>query len=84
MSGGRLGTAVPIYEFHCQSCDRDFEELVRSDQAIRSIACPHCSASNVERRLSVFAARGKGESASAESMPGACGRCGDPNGPCGM
>jgi putative FmdB family regulatory protein len=70
---------MPLYEYACKSCAKEFELLVRSDEPP---ACPACQGTALERRLSVFAAhtQGGGTPMRAES-PSACGRCGDPRGP---
>ncbi|HWL94804.1 MAG TPA: zinc ribbon domain-containing protein [Phycisphaerae bacterium] len=73
---------MPLLEFHCSECDKDFEELVR-DSAKPSVTCPACRSRKLTRRLSLFSARG--QAPKKESVPaGGCGRCGDPAGPCGM
>ncbi|MCG8405878.1 MAG: hypothetical protein MI923_11850 [Phycisphaerales bacterium] len=72
---------MPILEFYCPNCDEVFEELVRSSQKKSSIACPTCKNKQVSRQVSVFSARGA-SAEKAASVPSACGRCGDPNGPC--
>lgn len=67
---------MPIYEYGCRECGREFEKLVRADTALE---CPHCHSTQLEKRLSVFAT-----SAPAEAMPaalGPCGSCGHPDGP---
>ncbi len=66
---------VPIFEYACQDCGREFEQLVRSDTVPE---CPQCRSTHLEKRLSVFA------TASADAMPetaGPCGNCGHPDGP---
>ena len=74
---------MPLFEFHCPLCDKDFEELVRSADDASSVACPHCGKTGASRKLSVFAAHGAATPTNGASFsPGACGRCGDPNGPC--
>jgi putative FmdB family regulatory protein len=71
---------MPIYEYECQACGKQFEALHRSMFDSQSPACPACGAGAVQRRLSVFASR---SATTAPSAPdGACQRCGDPNGPC--
>jgi putative FmdB family regulatory protein len=40
---------MPIYEYRCKNCGRDFEELVFGDQ---KPACPACGESKVERQFS--------------------------------
>ncbi len=72
---------MPMLEFHCPSCDSVFEELVRSADKKASVACPTCQSRRVERRISVFSAHASAPR--ADKPAGTCGRCGDPNGPCG-
>jgi putative FmdB family regulatory protein len=71
---------MPIYEYHCDQCGRDFEQLVsRSDE--QAVQCG-CGSARVQRLLSAFAVGGNGERASFE--PGPCGACGAPErGSCG-
>jgi putative FmdB family regulatory protein len=68
---------MPLYEYACRKCDHQFETLVRGSETPE---CPSCRSTELERRLSVFAALTNGTSASA-SAPGPCGTCGDPRGP---
>jgi len=35
---------MPIYEFSCSTCDRSFEELVRSAEATNEVVCPSAAA----------------------------------------
>jgi putative FmdB family regulatory protein len=60
---------VPIYEYRCQQCGADFEQLVRSsDDKVR---CPKCFGRRVRRKLSVFAMSSSNkESARPVSLPG--------------
>ena len=50
---------MPIYEFNCQSCDRSFEELVRSAEAVNEVVCPKCGSNHVRRKISLFASSSK-------------------------
>ena len=43
---------MPIYEYACQDCGREFELLVRSDTRLE---CPGCHSSQLDKQLSVFA-----------------------------
>ena len=79
---------MPIYEYSCQECQRDFETLVRGSAAgvsTSDVRCPACSGARVSRKLSAFATVSSGGGGSdLPPMAGAgCGRCGDPQGPCG-
>jgi putative FmdB family regulatory protein len=70
---------MPIYEFHCDSCDRDSEVLVRSSDW-KGTKCPHCGSTKLEKKFSTFAASGgSGGEASAPActgVPKSCGLCG--------
>ena len=73
---------MPLYEYHCDKCGTDFEELVTSSSA-SSVVCRSCGSKRVNRLLSAFAVHG-GESANAKAEPGPCGACGAPErGSCG-
>ncbi len=74
---------MPIYEYACKSCQGRFEQFVRSPAEEKDVACPTCESRKIERLPSVFATHAR----SAPAMlprAGGCGRCGDPNGPCGV
>ncbi|HEY3305816.1 MAG TPA: zinc ribbon domain-containing protein [Candidatus Binatia bacterium] len=58
---------MPIYEYHCRSCDKDFEELVRT--AEEAVSCPSCAGSRVERLLSAFL---PGDTRGAAGAGGGC------------
>lgn len=47
---------MPIYDFHCQECDRSFELLVRGSTVP---VCPECGSAKVEKLLSLTAPQGK-------------------------
>ncbi|PYR62879.1 MAG: zinc ribbon domain-containing protein [Acidobacteria bacterium] len=68
---------MPLFEYQCKSCSKEFELLVRGSE---TPACPACRSTELEKRLSVFAAHGGGSSREM-SAPGPCGACGDPRGP---
>ena len=68
---------MPLFEYACKDCDRQFEILIRAQE---SPECPSCHGTQLEKKLSTFAARTAG--AAADPMPmGGCGACGDPRGP---
>lgn len=46
---------MPIYEYHCKACQRDFEALVWSSNDEASLSCTHCGSKELERILSLFA-----------------------------
>jgi putative FmdB family regulatory protein len=64
---------MPIYEYVCMSCESHFEELIRGDEAPK---CPDCSATNVRKQFSVFAAHGVSSTPSfGETAAGGGGGC---------
>ncbi|MBI1848540.1 MAG: zinc ribbon domain-containing protein [Candidatus Rokubacteria bacterium] len=66
---------MPIYEYRCRECAREFEQYVPS--AKTAVACPACATGNVTRKLSVFSLKGDaGSVASSMSMPSGGGCCG--------
>lgn len=46
---------MPIYEYKCSSCGKDFEKLVFGSQAV---ACPECGSEEVKKKLSLFGMSG--------------------------
>lgn len=56
---------MPIYEYICQSCQSQFEKLVKSMSQTDPIPCPKCNSTDTQRTLSVFAVKGETASASA-------------------
>jgi putative FmdB family regulatory protein len=70
--------AVPLYEYVCRKCSKQFETLIFGADVP---ACPACQSAEVERILSVVSV-GRSEPA---SEPSACGSCPGRGGPgCGM
>ena len=63
---------MPIYEYLCESCGQNYEQLRRMSEADNSLQCPSCSSSDVHRKLSAFATT----SGSPDSAPSAGGGCG--------
>ncbi len=48
---------MPIFEFVCESCGEEFEELVRSFSDTSQVSCPQCNSEQVKKKISVFAAQ---------------------------
>ncbi len=76
---------MPIYEFHCDKCEKDSEVLVRSSNW-KGTRCPHCGSTKLSKQLSVFASTVAAEGApcckggACEVSPcateaGSCGGC---------
>jgi putative FmdB family regulatory protein len=71
---------MPIYEYHCPTCEHEFELLMRGEEVA---ACPTCGNQQLEREFSIPAAHvANGQLPIAQG--GGCGlpQCG--MGRCGM
>lgn len=55
---------MPLYEYVCEECGQEFEQLVRLGNADSAIACPTCSSIKVRKKLSTFATKARGEAIS--------------------
>lgn len=73
---------MPVFEYLCGKCGHAFEQLLRGADEQAGVRCPKCGHARVEKQFSVFAARNAPKPAPLPA--GGCGRCGDPQGPCGL
>jgi putative FmdB family regulatory protein len=69
---------MPIFEYECISCGKEFERLVRSSSV--SPECPGCSGTELRKKLSAPAAITGAASPRAE-LPASCQSCGHAGGP---
>ena len=63
---------MPIYEYRCGGCSKEFERYVPTPGG--TATCPACGSATVKRTLSVFAMKTDG-GAVASSMPSGGGGC---------
>lgn len=47
---------MPLYDYHCSQCAKDFELLVSHSSVP---ACPECGSRQLEKRISLTAPKGK-------------------------
>jgi putative FmdB family regulatory protein len=64
---------MPIYEYRCGGCGKEFERYVATSGGTST--CPACGSGSVKRTLSLFALKSDG-GAVASSMPAGGGCCG--------
>ena len=59
---------MPLHEYRCRSCERQFESLVRTGD---TPVCPACAATDLERLQSLFAVDSAGtrHAARQSSLP---------------
>ena len=58
-------TAMPIYEYRCQECGREFELFVRAADKRSEPVCPECGSTRVSKAVSLFGVAGTGKRDSA-------------------
>ncbi len=61
---------MPIFEYHCTKCDKDFEVLVFGNQ---KVTCPHCNGKKIKKLLSTVSHKSDGEFTSSQGS--ACSSC---------
>jgi putative FmdB family regulatory protein len=72
---------VPLYDYRCAGCGREFEALVATAAKADEERCPGCGA-EARRQLSLIAAPVRGGDGAAAPVAGggccggACGHCG--------
>lgn len=66
---------MPIYEFICNECGQDFEELVLSAKSTEGVICPHCHSEQVTKKISLFAAPAAGGKATSFWGISSAGSC---------
>lgn len=49
---------MPLFEYRCSSCGREFERLASAEAEVPS--CPSCGSKDVKKTVSGFAAGGSG------------------------
>ncbi len=69
---------MPIYEYHCNGCNEEFEVLVFGNKEVN---CPKCASKDVKKKLSAFGMSGvekpfAGSSSGCTSCSkGSCSSC---------
>jgi putative FmdB family regulatory protein len=68
---------MPIYEYRCNTCGKEFEQLVNRGEETR---CKHCGSKDLKKLLSVVGSirMGSGSSSSSESCCGLTNPCSAP------
>ncbi len=49
---------MPLYEYQCIACGKQFEKMVSFAEADHKPECPDCHSNNTQKRLSLFASAG--------------------------
>jgi len=62
---------VPIYEYKCIDCEKQFETLVLNPED--TVMCETCNGSNLEKQFSPFGIKSEGGLDSSDSPGAGCG-----------
>ncbi|MBD3366938.1 MAG: zinc ribbon domain-containing protein [Candidatus Eisenbacteria bacterium] len=46
---------MPIFEYRCETCGEEFEEILSSENRDRPQTCPKCGSKRSKRLMSAFA-----------------------------
>ena len=63
---------MPIFEYHCRSCEDDFEKIVFN--AHTEVKCPRCQSKKVSKKVSSFSFK-SGSKVGSASKSGGCSSC---------
>ncbi|MFZ6030046.1 MAG: FmdB family zinc ribbon protein [Chloroflexota bacterium] len=67
---------MPLYEYHCNDCAKEFEKMVRFSEANQNPPCPACEGRDTRKKISSFASLGGAQSVGAVSSGSSCGSSG--------
>jgi len=45
---------MPVYDYICQDCQKEFEKVLTLAEHEKEITCPHCGSKNVEQEAKGF------------------------------
>lgn len=57
---------MPLFEYRCDDCGAEFEEIVRGDSKPK---CPECESSSLKKLISGFAVGGGAQTSTRTSAP---------------
>lgn len=66
---------MPIYEYHCEQCDKNFECLVFGSETPN---CPSCHSTNINKLMSAcgfMSKGGDGQTVKTAAADSSCGGC---------
>jgi len=49
---------MPIYEFKCENCKKEFEKFLISASKINEVKCPFCNSKEVKKKISACGVKG--------------------------
>ena len=67
---------MPLYEYHCNKCEKEFEQIVPFSEADLIPSCPFCGDKDTSKKISMAASFGSSPSGSVTSSGSKCGSVG--------
>ncbi len=67
---------MPIYEYQCKKCNKEFELLVFSGETPE---CPYCKHKDLTKKISIFNTCGIGPKLTSSSSSATCNTCSSKN-----
>ncbi len=68
---------MPIYEFHCEDCGKNFESLIMISSALDDLTCKYCNSSNIKKMISATSTQPtQGSAIPAGALSGCSSRSG--------
>lgn len=67
---------MPIYEYQCDTCGAEFQDLVLSREAETDVRCKQCNSEHVTKLLSGSAVKSGASSTASSYSPPKGGGCG--------
>lgn len=64
---------MPLYEYRCNTCGKQFEKMVSFAEADHKPECPECRSKDTQKRLSLFAAAGSSTAGTGATLSSNCG-----------
>jgi putative FmdB family regulatory protein len=61
---------MPVYEYHCEECGKNFDLFIRSTTQRGEPKCPHCGSKKAKKAISLF---GVGGTSSGLDLGASCG-----------
>ncbi len=68
---------MPIYEFHCEDCGKNFESLIMISSALDDLTCKYCNSANIKKMISATSTQPtQGSAIPAGALSGCSSRSG--------
>lgn len=63
---------MPLYEYRCNDCGKEFEKMVRFSETGQNPACPSCEGQDTRKMISSFASLGNSPAGAGVAASSSC------------